>query len=571
MNFFNNMKVSMKLGILIIVAFISLGVVGSVGYYYLQQASTQITILYRERFVPNDEITGMLADAQANNSAVLELMLTTDVKKNQELRQAISDRGEKTNKTLASVEKLPLDAKAADLLAKIKESRQKYASARTAVIELSMQNKNAEAYALYSTQVAPLSNAYIGNARKLSDYYTELGKQMNEDSQAAAATANRITIGFILVMSVILGMIGLFIARMITRPLNSLVSACEELAAGDFRDKPRNLIRQDEIGRVADALVDMRSKLSTVLKRVNESAEQVAASSEELTASAEQSAQAVTQVAGAINDVANGAEKQLKAVNETSAVVEQISAGIQQVAASANQVAGNSAQAAEMARDGDQAVDKAIRQMSHIEQTVDNSAEVVAKLGDRSKEIGQIVDTISGIAGQTNLLALNAAIEAARAGEQGRGFAVVAEEVRKLAEQSQDAAKQIATLISEIQSDTEKAVVAMGEGTREVKVGTEVVTAAGRSFKEIATLVTQVSEQVKDSSAATQQMASGSQQIVASVKEIDRQSKMAVGQAQTVSAATEEQSASMEEIASSSQSLAKLAQDLQTAVSHFRV
>lgn len=571
MSFFTNMKVSMKLGILIIVAFISLGVVGSVGYYYLQQASTQMTILYRERFVPNDEITVMLANVQANNSAVLELMLTTDGKKNQELKQAISDRGTKTDNTLAVVEKLPLDAKAADLLAKIKESRQKYNSARTAVIELSMQNKNAEAYTLYSTQVAPLSNAYIGNARKLSDYYTELGKQMNDDSQAAAATANRITIGFILVMFVILGMIGLFIARMITRPLQTLVVACNELAAGDFRDKPRSVLRKDEIGQVADALVEMRSKLSTVLKRVNDSAEQVAASSEELTASAEQSAQAVTQVTGAITDVASGAEKQLKAVDETSAVVEQLSAGIQQVAASANQVADNSAQASEMARDGDQAVDKAIRQMSHIEQTVGNSAEVVAKLGDRSKEIGQIVDTISGIAGQTNLLALNAAIEAARAGEQGRGFAVVAEEVRKLAEQSQDAAKQIATLISEIQSDTEKAVVAMGEGTREVKVGTEVVTAAGRTFKEIATLVTQVSEQVKDSSAAMQQMASGSQQIVASVKEIDRQSKMALEQTQTVSAASEEQSASMEEIASSSQSLAKLAQDLQTEVSHFRV
>ena len=216
-------------------------------------------------------------------------------------------------------------------------------------------------------------------------------------------------------------------------------------------------------------------------------------------------------------------------------------------------------------------MDKAVVQMAHIEQTVIASAQVVAKLGDRSKEIGQIVDTISGIAGQTNLLALNAAIEAARAGEQGRGFAVVAEEVRKLAEQSQEAAKQIATLIGEIQSETDQAVVAMNNGTREVKLGAEVVNASGQSFQEITGLVMQVSGQVKEISAAIEQMASGSQQIVESVKQIDELSKTASGEAQTVSAATEEQSASMEEIASSSQALANLAQNLRQAVSKFQI
>lgn len=375
----------------------------------------------------------------------------------------------------------------------------------------------------------------------------------------------------IAVIAVLLGGILMyFIATRMINPIIRLVGAANKMAEGDLTQSVV-VSSDDEVGQLSAAFNKMGSNLKSLIQQVQKNAEQVAASSEELTASAEQSAQASNQVAGSISDVAHGAEKQLQAVDEASAVVEQMSAGIQQVAASANQVAGNSSQAAEMAKEGDMSVEKAVSQMANIEETVNNSAQVVAKLGERSKEIGQIVDTISGIAGQTNLLALNAAIEAARAGEQGRGFAVVAEEVRKLAEQSQDAAKQIAKLIGEIQGDTDKAIVAMGEGTREVKVGTEVVTTAGRAFKEIMTLVTQVSEQVKEISAAIQQMASGSQQIVASVKEIDGHSKTAVEQAQTVSAATEEQSASMEEIASSSQSLAKLAQDLQTAVSKFRV
>lgn len=209
--------------------------------------------------------------------------------------------------------------------------------------------------------------------------------------------------------------------------------------------------------------------------------------------------------------------------------------------------------------------------MAQLENTVNTSAEVVEKLGERSKEIGQIVDTISGIAGQTNLLALNAAIEAARAGEQGRGFAVVAEEVRKLAEQSQEAAGRIAQLIGDIQGDTDKAVVAMSEGTREVKMGADVVNAAGDMFREIVELVSQVSAQVREISAAIQQMASGSQQIVGVVQKIDRLSKSSSVESQSVSAATEEQLASMEEIAAASQTLSKLAQDLQVEVTKFRV
>ncbi|MDD4599463.1 hypothetical protein SDC9_03900 [bioreactor metagenome] len=571
MNFFNNMKVSLKLGVLLLVAFLSLGAVGWIGYYDLQATNDSLNLMYRERFVPNDQITGGFAEVNAINSYVLELMLTTDMKKNQDLRNKLDNSAKKIDQILIEVEKLPVDAKTADLLVKIKESQEKYRVARNEVISLSVQNKNSEAYALYSSNLEPLAVAYITSMKELSDYYTERAKKMDIDTTVEANKDTQIMIGILVAAFLVLGVMGLFITRMITKPLQFMVSACEELAAGDFRDKPRQMLRKDEIGQLSDAMVSMRGSLRTILKQVNESAEQVAASSEELTASAEQSAQAVTQVAGSINDVAQGAEKQLKAVDETSAVVEQMSAGIQQAAASSNQVAEHSAQAAGKAKEGNASVEKAVSQMVHIEETVNNSAQIVANLGERSKEIGQIVDTISGIAGQTNLLALNAAIEAARAGEQGRGFAVVADEVRKLAEQSQEAAKQIATLISEIQGDTDKAVVAMDEGTREVKVGTEVVTTAGKAFEEIATLVTNVSEQVKEISAAMQQMAGGSQQIVESVQTINNLSKTAVGEAQTVSAATEEQSASMEEIASSSQSLAKLAQDLQAAVSHFRV
>ena len=361
------------------------------------------------------------------------------------------------------------------------------------------------------------------------------------------------------------------LAKRFAKPISLIRDECVLLAKGDLREREAKVSSEDEIGQLAKGFREMRTNLHNLVAKVHSQSEQLAASSEELTASADQSAQAANQVAASITDVATGAEEQLTVANETSAIVEQMSAAIRQVATTANDVAGQSAQAANRANDGTAAVNKAVNQMKQIEQTVNSSAKVVVELGERSKEIGQIVATISGIAGQTNLLALNAAIEAARAGEQGRGFAVVAEEVRKLAEQSQEATEQIGTLIGGIQGDTDKAVLAMNDGTREVKLGAEVVNAAGQAFQEIVALVTQVSDQVKEIAVAIDQMSTGSQKIVGSVNRIDTLSKRTTGEAQMVSAATEEQSASMEEIASSSQSLSNLAMELREAVSKFHV
>jgi len=385
------------------------------------------------------------------------------------------------------------------------------------------------------------------------------------------ASLTRMMLMIAIVCLVITALAIIIIAKRFTKPILLIRDECLLLAQGDMRERETGDFSEDEIGQLANGFQKMRTNLRELVATVYSQADQLAAASEELTASIEQSAQAANQVATSITEVATGAEEQLSAVAEASAVVEQMSASIQQVSATTSEVAGQSVQAANKANEGNSSVNKAVYQMAQIEQTVNTSAKAVAELGERSKEIGQIVVTISGIAGQTNLLALNAAIEAARAGEQGRGFAVVAEEVRKLAEQSQEATKQIASLIGEIQGDTDQAVLAMGNGTREVKLGAEVVNAAGQAFQEIAGLVTQVSDQVKEISLTIDQMAIGSQQIVVSVNQIDSLSKKVTGETQTVSAATEEQSASMEEIASSSQSLATLAQNLQEAVSKFSV
>jgi methyl-accepting chemotaxis protein len=407
--------------------------------------------------------------------------------------------------------------------------------------------------------------------KNLADHIAEVSAKENKEGIADAVLAGRIILWATLAAILLALGIGFVIARMIAVPLGVMLKDVELVAAGDLSVKRIEMNRRDEVGKLAKAFNQMVDNLHTLVKHVSQASEQVAASSEELTASADQMAKASTQVADSISGVAQGADRQLQSVTDAMAVVEELSAGAEQIAASSSNVAAMSEKTACAAHDGEKAVDVAINKMADIEKTVLNSADMVTGLGNRSKEIGQIVGVISGLASQTNLLALNAAIEAARAGEQGRGFAVVAEEVRKLAEQSQEAAKHIASLIGAIQSDTDKAVTAMNDGTREVKNGAEVVNVAGRAFKEIVASIGEMSQQIREISDAVQQMAQGSEQIVESVRNIDDISKTTAGATQSVSAATEENSATMQEIAASSETLSALAQQLQALVCKFQI
>lgn len=396
-----------------------------------------------------------------------------------------------------------------------------------------------------------------------------LAKQLDYKEKSKKSIINTI-ISMILAFGVSL-VFGILLSNKISKQIVSIADDAEEIAKGNLKIGKFESSSKDEIGQLGRAFRTMTDNLIQLVQQVSLSSEQVAASSQQLSAGAEESAQASQQVAAAIMEVSVGTEKQRNAVNETSAVVQQMSAGIQQISGNAKTAVKTTEKTALSAVDGSQAIDKTIQQMINIEKTVTGSANVVMSLGERSREIGQIVDTISGIAAQTNLLALNAAIEAARAGEQGRGFAVVADEVRKLAEQSQEASKQIALLINEIQQDTQNAVISMNEGTHQVKLGTEVAETAGQAFNEITTLVNQVSFQVREISDEIQQMSLGSQRIVSSVAEIYETSRDITGQTQTVSAATEEQTASVEEIASSSQVLATMADELQQSLLKFKI
>ena len=361
------------------------------------------------------------------------------------------------------------------------------------------------------------------------------------------------------------------ITKAVTTPLSAMITICNSLRDGDFRDDVRHSDpRGDEFGQLIDAVLDLRTTINKLMKKTSVTAEQLAASSQELTASANQSAQASEQVAQSVTNSASAVVEQQQNVADAMDAIEHAMTSIDQLNGAANVVGDTVKDAAKQAAEGSTAIDSAVKQILSVEKIVNQSASTVDKLGQRSKEIGQIVEAISGIAEQTNLLALNAAIEAARAGEHGRGFAVVADEVRKLAEESQGAAQKIANLIGAIQNDTDDAVASMHEGSVAVREGTKSVENLRTSFDNLEHASEQVAERTQSMNTEIKAVSDDTNRIRTRSEKISENSSKVATEMESVSAASQEQSASAQEIASASDALAHLAQDLQGQLQHFK-
>ena len=303
---------------------------------------------------------------------------------------------------------------------------------------------------------------------------------------------------------------------------------------GDYRGDLAKL--KQDINMLADSL-------SSLIQQVNELVDNTASSATEISATAE--------------GLAAASQEQSAQADEVASAVEQMSRTITENAMAANKTAEVAKENGRIASEGGQVVSQTVNKMRDIAKVVKNSAENIEKLGESSKQIGEIISVIDDIADQTNLLALNAAIEAARAGEQGRGFAVVADEVRKLAERTTEATKQIAIMIKGIQSETEAAVLAMNKGTAEVTNGIELADKAGQSLQQILNSTQEVIDMINQIAAASEEQSATSEQISKNVT--------------SISQVTAESAKRVEDVAHTAEELAKMTNQLADLMRQFKV
>ncbi|MDQ0202909.1 methyl-accepting chemotaxis protein [Pectinatus haikarae] len=567
-----DLKIKSKLSLLIFSVVIFLIIVGYTSHYSTQILSEKLNIMYTDRLQPIQLLNSARAESRRNEAITYSIFASRDSAEQQTLLGSLEEHKKIYIDFLDKFQQRTLDETEKNDIEKIKADTKIYREAWQTAISMAVAGNQEEAILYFKKNALQHLTDINKTLDDLSNYENQLAEQENQLGNKIASLNDNITLIITLAAIILSGGLGLLISRYISIPLHSLMEEVDELSAGDFKNTADNShYYNDEIGSLGRAMGTMRSKLRELIKQIHNSAEQLAASSEELSASADQSAQTSDQVANSVTEVASGAEKQLELTDKASSTVKHISAAVTEVSSNTRTLANSAEKAAAAANDGEASIQQAMDQMKIIENKTNDTAAVIEELNARSAQISQIVDVISSIAGQTNLLALNAAIEAASAGEAGKGFAVVAEEVRRLAEQSQSAAKQITEIIGQIQKQTNSAVNYMNDSKNEVDNGTVVVANTGKNFEQILYMVKTMTEQILAISASVDKVTQHSRNVVDAVDSIDTESKKASDETQNISAATEEQSATVGEIASASGKLAKLAENLQAMVQEFKV
>jgi methyl-accepting chemotaxis protein len=597
----------------------ALAVLALVGVTSLSKVSTLAGDAFDNATQPLSALGTARAKANETRALVNNHILTTGADEKRQFEADIKANDELIATNLAKVEPTLATAEGKAAFQEIKSGLEKYNEARAKVIALSNQAANRSlleaadvverAYAVNVKEGRPRFTAVAEGFTRLFDSKVALAASYNK--QADDTYASKRTLSILLFLGALVA--GVAAAFLIARPIRSgatqMLVAAEKISQGDL-EADVSIKSNDELGRTGEAFhamleylhetaaaarqigegdltvtleprseqdvlrhafVDMTTRLRDLVAELRASAATVSSASEQLTSTAEETSKAVDEIATAVGEVASGAEEQVRQVTAADEAMREAAQAADRSANAATEAAGVAGKAREVTQEGVVAVGHASEAMEAVRGNASDAATVISGLAERSKQIADFVQTITGIAEQTNLLALNAAIEAARAGEQGRGFAVVAEEVRKLAEGAGVAAGTISGLVAEIATDTERSVRVIEAGAEHSAEGARTVAQAREAFERIATAVEELAGRSDDIAAAAQQISATTEQVEHGIAAVAKVAEGSSATAEEVSATTEQTSAAAQEISASAQELSATARGLEELIGRFKV
>jgi len=380
-----------------------------------------------------------------------------------------------------------------------------------------------------------------------------------------------ITSGIISLVVLVLGIvIAITLTNMIRRPVIKLTEIAHQYANGDLRSRVE-VASSDEIGELSASLQEMHKNFVEMITNIRSASGQLASASEEMATSTEEVTSSSEDVSKNMQHLAQEADLGNQSMLEASQALVELSSLIQIAKSKSENTITNSENTLHAAEEGRKRVTESVKKMDNIKEQTQNSSQVIEELNTYSQQISQITNTITNLAKQTNLLALNAAIEAARAGEHGRGFAVVAEEVRKLAEQSDQGAQEITSLVKMVTEKTNLAVTAMAQNAIEVDSGVSTVNEAGGALDSILQAVKQTVTETKDIGDVTSSEVASSEQIVKLINGLATMIESVAAHGEEIAASSEQQSAAMQTVAASAEETSAMAHQLRTSVEKFKL